>query len=51
MGGSCGAGQPASQSANGQSLLYGLQVSTSSWDLQVMLSLVRAVYLVMKLLR
>ena len=29
VGGSCGAGQPSSQTSNGQSLLYGLQVS--SW--------------------
>ena len=39
VGGSCGAGQPASQSANGQSLLYGLQVSTFPGDLRLVLLL------------
>ena len=27
VGGSCGAGQPSSQTSSGQSLLYGLQVT------------------------
>lgn len=35
VGGSCGAGQPSSQSANGQSLLYGLQVSFSQHILHI----------------
>ena len=35
MGGSCGAGQASSQSANGQSLLYGLQVCTLPRDVKL----------------